>query len=124
MDETIVIFTADHGFGMPRYKRWLNKTGMNVPLIVYAPEKYQDLIPQFSPGGHNKDLMSFVDLPATILNLAGITIPDYMEGKPIMGRNAKPIRKFAFGARDRADDMYEMSRPEFCQAIHLYAHRL
>lgn len=110
MDETIIFFIADHGFGMPRYKRWLNKTGMNVPFIVYAPEKYRDLIPNFEPGGHNPDLMSFIDLPPTILNLAGVKIPDYLEGQPIMGKNAEPKRKLAFGARDRADDMYEMSR--------------
>jgi arylsulfatase A-like enzyme len=110
MDETIVIFIADHGFGMPRYKRWLNITGMHVPFIVYAPEKYQQLIPGFEEGGHNTDLVSFIDLPPSILNLAGAVVPDYMEGKPILGKNARPEREFAFGARDRADDMYEMSR--------------
>ncbi len=110
MDNTIVFFTADHGFGMPRYKRWLNKTGMNVPLIAYVPEKYRSLFPGFRPGMHNKDLLSFIDLPPSILNLAGVAVPGYMEGKPVMGKNAFSERKFAFGARDRADDMYEMSR--------------
>ncbi|HKK10460.1 MAG TPA: sulfatase-like hydrolase/transferase [Bacteroidales bacterium] len=110
MDETIVIFIADHGFGMPRYKRWLNITGMHVPFIVYAPEKYQHLIPGFQQGGHNIDLVSFIDLPPSILNMAGAEVPDYMQGKPILGENAQPERKFAFGARDRADDMFEMLR--------------
>jgi len=110
MDETIVIFIADHGFGMPRYKRWLNITGMHVPFIVYAPEKYQHLIPKFQKGGHNTDLVSFIDLPPSILNLAGAEVPEYMQGKPILGENARPKRELAFGARDRADDMYEMSR--------------
>ncbi|HKJ79700.1 MAG TPA: sulfatase, partial [Prolixibacteraceae bacterium] len=110
MDETIVIFIADHGFGMPRYKRWLNITGMHVPFIVYAPEKYQDLVPNFKQGGHNTNLVSFIDLPPSILNLAGAEIPGYLEGNPIFGENAHPKRDFAFGARDRADDMFEMSR--------------
>lgn len=110
MDETIVFFIADHGFGMPRYKRWLNITGMRVPLVVHVPEKYQHLVPGFKTGGHNSNLVSFIDLPATILNLAGVQIPDYLEGKPIMGQNAEPERKLAFGARDRADDMFETSR--------------
>ena len=110
MDNTIVFFTADHGFGMPRYKRWLNKTGMNVPLIAYIPEKYRGLFPDFQPGAHKKELLSFIDLPPSILNLAGAKVPAYMEGQPVMGKNVSPARKFAFGARDRADDMYEMSR--------------
>ncbi|MGF1585976.1 MAG: sulfatase-like hydrolase/transferase [Bacteroidales bacterium] len=110
MDETIVFFIADHGFGMPRYKRWLNKTGLHVPLVVHVPEKYQHLVPGFKSGGHSSDMVSFIDLPATVLNLAGAEIPDYMEGQPIMGKNSQPARKMAFGARDRADDMFEMSR--------------
>ncbi len=110
MDETIIFFIADHGFGMPRYKRWLNKTGMHVPMVVHVPEKYQHLVDGFKPGSHNTDLVSFIDMVPTTLNLAGAAIPDYMEGKPIIGRDASPHRKLAFGARDRADDMYEMSR--------------
>ena len=110
MDETIVFIMADHGFGMPRYKRWLNITGMRVPLVVHVPEKYRHMVPGFSEGGHFSKMVSYVDIPATILNLAGVPIPDYFEGKPIMGENAVSERKLAFGARDRADDMYEMSR--------------
>lgn len=110
MEETIVFFIADHGFGMPRYKRWLNKTGMHVPMVVHVPEKYEHLVPGFSKGGHNSQMVSFIDLPATLLNLAGAEVPAYFEGKPIMGENAEPEREYAFGARDRADDMFEMSR--------------
>ncbi|MDD4426458.1 MAG: HEAT repeat domain-containing protein, partial [Mariniphaga sp.] len=61
-------------------------------------------------GGHYPGLVSFIDLPATILNLAGAEIPAYLEGKPMMGKDAAPQRSYAFGARDRADDMFEMSR--------------
>ncbi len=106
IDETIVFFIADHGFGMPRYKRWLNITGMCVTFVVHVPKKYQYLVPVFNIGGHNLNLVSFIDLPVTILNLAGGEIPGYMEGKLIMGKNAEPERKFAFGARDRADDTF------------------
>jgi N-sulfoglucosamine sulfohydrolase len=110
MEETIVIFIADHGFGMPRYKRWLYKTGMHVPMVVHVPEKYKHLVPGYSKGGNITQMVSFIDLPATVLNLAGAEIPGYFEGKPIMGKNAQPEREYAFGARDRADDMFEMSR--------------
>ncbi len=110
MEETIVFFIADHGFGMPRYKRWLYKTGMHVPMVVHVPEKYKHLVPGYSKGGNITQMVSFIDLPATVLNLAGAEIPGYFEGRPIMGENAEPEREYAFGARDRADDMFEMSR--------------
>jgi arylsulfatase A-like enzyme len=110
MEETIVFFIADHGFGMPRYKRWLYKTGMHVPMVVHVPEKYKHLVSGYSKGGNITQMVSFIDLPATVLNLASAEIPDYFEGRPIMGENAEPEREYAFGARDRADDMFEMSR--------------
>ncbi len=119
LDETFVFFIADHGFGMPRYKRWLNKTGMHVPLIVHVPEKYQHMVNGFQAGGHKSEMVSFIDMVPTTLNLAGAAIPETMPGKPLMGKKAKPNRKLAFGARDRADDMYEMSR-SVCDGRYLY----
>lgn len=110
MDETIIFFIADHGFGMPRYKRWLNKTGMNVPLILHVPEKYRHLVGEFQQGGKNNELVSFIDMAPTALSLAGAEIPPYMEGKPFLGNTDSTQREYAFGARDRADDMVEMSR--------------
>lgn len=110
MDETIIFFIADHGFGMPRYKRWLNKTGMNVPLILHVPEKYRHLVGEFQEGGKTDELVSFIDMVPTTLSLAGAEIPSYLEGKPFLGANLQSKRQYAFGARDRADDMVEMSR--------------
>jgi arylsulfatase A-like enzyme len=110
MDETIILFFGDHGFGMPRYKRWLNKTGMNVPLVLHVPEKYRHLVGEFQEGSKNNELVSFIDMAPTVLSLAGAKIPSYMEGKPFLGNNDSIKRTFAFGARDRADDMVEMSR--------------
>lgn len=110
MEETIIIFMADHGFGMPRYKRWLNKTGMDVPLILHVPEKYRQLVGVFQEGGKTDQLVSFIDMAATTLSLAGAEVPTYFEGKPFLGKGSIAKREFAFGARDRADDMVEMSR--------------
>ncbi len=109
MENTIVFFFGDHGFGMPRYKRWLYKTGLHVPLVVYVPEKYQKLA-ENNPGTYNDELVSFVDFVPTVLNLAGVEIPADKEGQPFLGRRTPKDREYIFGARDRADDMYEMSR--------------
>ena len=108
-DETIVFFFGDHGFGMPRYKRWLYNTGIQVPLIVQFPDKYQDLMPA-NQGVSTDRIVSFVDFPVTVLNLASTEIPATMQGRPFLGQDLPAPRQYAFAARDRADDMFEMSR--------------
>ena len=40
IENTIIIFTSDHGDGLPRYKRELFDTGINVPLIMVIPDKF------------------------------------------------------------------------------------
>lgn len=112
LEETIIFFFGDHGFGMPRYKRWLYHTGIHVPLIIRVPEKYQDMIP-YQAGTSTDQLVSFVDFPATALNMAGAQIPETMEGQAFMGPELPAKRKYIFAARDRADDMFEMSRAAF-----------
>ena len=40
LDDTIIIFTSDHGDGLPRYKRELFDTGINVPFIILVPKNF------------------------------------------------------------------------------------
>jgi len=109
LENTIIFFFGDHGFGMPRYKRWLYQTGLRVPLVVRIPEAYQHL--NIGPvGSQTERLVSFVDFAPTVLNLAGLKVPVEMEGLPFLGLGIDAERRFVFGARDRAVDMYEMSR--------------
>ncbi len=111
MENTIMFVFSDHGFGMPRYKRWLNETGLRVPLIVYVPEAYQEVFRAGNgPGKGTGELVSFVDYAPTALNLAGLPIPDHMQGQPFLGPDLPEKREYIFGARSRADDMYEISR--------------
>ncbi|MEQ9221398.1 MAG: sulfatase-like hydrolase/transferase [Cyclobacteriaceae bacterium] len=111
MENTIMFVFSDHGFGMPRYKRWLNETGLRVPLIVYVPEAYQEVFRAGNgPGKGTEELVSFVDYAPTALNLAGVPIPEHMQGQPFLGSDLPEKREYIFGARSRADDMYEISR--------------
>lgn len=108
-ENTIVFFYSDHGSGLPRGKRWLHDTGLRVPLIIRFPEKYRHLAPS-GPGTKTDRMVSFVDFPATVLSLAGIEPPDYMQGTPFLGRyNGKP-RTAIFAIRDRVDEVLEFSR--------------
>ena len=54
--------------------------------------------------------MSYVDLPATSLEMAGIEAPSYLAGKSIFSDRG---RQYVFGALDRAEDMFDLSRCVF-----------
>lgn len=108
-ENTIVFFFSDHGPGIPRYKRWLYKTGLHVPFIAYIPKKYRDKY-GLRQGVENNNLVSFVDFAPTILNLSELPIPDTMEGVPFLGKNLPKPRTHVIGSRSRADNMYEKSR--------------
>ena len=110
-DDTIVFFYSDHGSGMPRNKRWPYNCGLNVPLIVYIPPKYRHLAPaEYQPGGRSDRLVSFVDFGPTLLSLAGIRPPDYMQGRAFMGKFEASPREYVFGFRGRMDERYDMVR--------------
>ena len=55
-------------------------------------------------------MVSFVDFAPTVLSLAGLSIPGYMQGRAFLGAWAGPPREYVFGAASRVDEAYEMSR--------------
>lgn len=107
-DDTIVFFWGDHGTGLPRAKRWLYDSGTGVPLIVRIPEKFRG--GQVRPGSVNHELVSLIDLAPTVLNLAGVTIPEHMQGRAFLGPNLTPPREYIYGSRDRMDERYDIIR--------------
>ena len=108
-DNTIIFIFSDHGLGLPRYKRWLYQTGLQVPLIIRIPPQYQHLATR-PVGSTTSELVSFVDFAPTVLNLAGVPVPAYMEGQPFLGAPGATPGNYVYGARSRADNMYEVSR--------------
>jgi N-sulfoglucosamine sulfohydrolase len=108
-EDTIVFFWSDHGHGLPRYKRWLYTTGLEVALIVYVPPKYKHLA-GLPPGSETVELITFIDLAPTVLNLAGIETPDFMEGQSFLGAERDEPRSHFIAHRDRADDVNDMAR--------------
>jgi len=108
-DDTIVIFWSDHGVGLPRAKRWLYDSGMHVPLIARVPAKFRTG-GQGEPGTVDDRLVSLMDLGPTVLNLAGVKVPEYVQGRAFLGPNLPPPREYVFGARDRMDERYDVIR--------------
>ena len=83
-DNTIVFYYSDNGGVLPRSKRFLEESGTHVPLIVYFPPKWRRLAPA-PPGSRIREPVSFVDFAPTVLSLAGVKIPDYMQGRAFAG---------------------------------------
>ncbi len=110
-DDTIVFVYSDHGGGMPRSKRWPYNSGLQVPLIVYFPEKYSHLAPSdYEPGGSTRRPVAFVDLAPTLLSLIGRESPEWMQGRAFAGSHEKEPRDHVFGFRGRMDERYDMVR--------------
>ncbi|MFK7767078.1 MAG: sulfatase [Mariniblastus sp.] len=110
-DNTIVVIFGDHGSGMPRHKRYAGDSGMLVPFIVYVPEKLKALAGnEYSSGGRSKRPVGFIDLAPTMLSLAGIEPPEYMQGHAFMGKHQSDPPKYLYGFRDRMDERMDISR--------------
>ena len=81
------MFWSDHGIGLPRAKRWLYDSGTRIPLIVRIPEALR-VRDQGRPGAVSDRPVSSIDFGPTVLNLAGLAVPDYMQGQPFLGRES------------------------------------
>ena len=104
-DDTIVFFWGDHGEGIPHGKRSLTEHGLRVPLVVHVPDRFAGtaVLPGGGPArGATGTLVSLMDLGPTVLDLAGATIPAWMEGRSFLGPHAT-ARDVVLGARDRMD---------------------
>jgi len=102
-EDTIVFFFGDNGHGIPGGKVWLWDQGPHVPLIIRFPKKWAHLAPS-GPGTVSDRLVSFLDFAPTVLSLAGVEAPGYMQGSAFLGPHAGEPRRFVFAARDFHDN--------------------
>jgi arylsulfatase A-like enzyme len=103
-DNTIIFFYSDHGGALPWMKREILDRGIHVPLIIHLPQNAD-------AGTENNELVSSIDFAPTVLSLAGIKVPEYMQGFAFLGnQKAKSPRKYIYAARDRMDEKYDRVR--------------
>ncbi|MEM8500791.1 MAG: sulfatase [Pseudomonadota bacterium] len=107
LENTIVIWTSDHGDGLPRAKRELYDSGLKVPMVVYWPDRFRP--EHMSAGATDSQLISFVDLAPTILSLVGAEIPAAMQGQDFFNP-LTPNRKYIYASRDRIDEVPDRQR--------------
>jgi arylsulfatase A-like enzyme len=93
-DDTVVIYSSDQGFYLGEHgwfdKRWIYEESLRTPLIVRWPGVVQ-------PGSTNDAIVSNVDFAETFLDVAGVDVPDDMQGRSLVpllqGRTPDDWRK-------------------------------
>ena len=78
LDNTILIYTGDQGFMLGEHdfidKRWMYEESMRMPLFVRYPKSVE-------AGSRSNAIINNTDFAPTMIELAGGTTPDYMQGK-------------------------------------------
>ena len=113
LEKTFIFYFGDHGGVLPRSKGYLYESGLHVPLIVRVPNDYRHLVPA-ELNSRMKGFVSFIDFGPTVLHLAGVKVPNQMDGKPFLGKGITLAelnqRNEAFGYADRFDEKYDLVR--------------
>jgi iduronate 2-sulfatase len=93
-DNTIVIFTSDHGYHLGEHDFWakvsLRDESAMVPLIIRVPGKRPAV---------SHSLVELIDLYPTVASLCGLEVPSRLQGKdisPVFDDPAHRVRDTAF----------------------------
>ena len=122
-DTTIVFYYADHGGAVAGTKRFLTEAGLHVPMIIRVPEQFQHLVGYETTGTVDRPV-SFVDLPATLLRIAGLELPPHMVGSSLLHEGDSSY-VFAYGGRmdERRNLVRSVSDGEFRYTRNYLPHR-
>jgi len=105
-DDTLLLFTTDHGAAFPRAKSTLYDTGIGVTLLARWPGRIQ-------PGGRVRGLTSHVDLLPTLLEVAGREVPEEVQGRSLLSllnRPDGPGRECIFAEKSWHGNEYDPMR--------------
>lgn len=100
MDNTMIIVMADNGRPFPRAKTLLIDDGIKTPFILYWKNKFDQT------GIESESLISSIDIGATLLDLAGLKIPESFQGKSfaaVLDNPSMEFRNYAFAERNWHD---------------------
>lgn len=78
-DDTILIYTSDHGSHFrtrnKEYKRSCHEASIRIPMVISGPG--------YRGGRVVRELVSLIDLPPTILEMAGAPVPENFQGRSV-----------------------------------------
>ena len=94
-DDTVLMYTTDHGCHFKtrnwEYKRSCHESSVRLPTAFQGPG--------FDSGGRITEPVSLIDFPPTLLNAAGLPVPDTMQGRsmlPLLRRETEGWPEEAF----------------------------
>jgi arylsulfatase A-like enzyme len=89
ISNTLIILSSDHGFFLGERQQagkwYIQEESIRIPMVVMAPR-----LPASQKGKRVPQMVLNIDIPATILDYAGVAIPPVMQGvslKPIVDGN-------------------------------------
>jgi arylsulfatase A-like enzyme len=113
LDNTFIFYFGDNGGSLPFSKGYTTETGLHVPMVVYVPKKWRERLP-IKIGERTNGFVSFMDLGPTLLHLAGISVPEGMDGTPFLGEDISKAQMEAkdevYGYGERFDELYAFNR--------------
>lgn len=109
-ENTIVIFTSDHGFHLDEHRFWmkvgLHEESVRVPMIIRVPGKEPAI---------SHSLVELLDLYPTIAELAGLEYSEHLQGKSLVGVLDDPsqtVRDAAFSMHRRGGEFSYLLRTD------------
>lgn len=108
LDDTIVVVTSDHGSHFKtrnaEYKRSCHEASIRVPFVMHGGP--------FTAGGRHSELVSTLDLPATLFEIAGADI------EKLHGRSLLPLVERREGAEPWRDSvLVQISESQLGRAL-------
>jgi arylsulfatase A-like enzyme len=93
-DRTVVVFTADHGEPLGQRGQFFHGTSLHeelvrVPLVMLLPGQSRSERPD--------EIVSLMDLAPTLVDLAGLPIPEVFLGRSLLGARTRLRPPSAFG---------------------------
>lgn len=99
LDDTVILLSSDHGFFLGEWrmydKRFMHEPSIRVPMIVRYPKHIR-------AGSSAGEMALNLDLAPTILELAGVPVPQAMQGRSLL-----PILEGKKPSGWRKDWLYE-----------------
>ena len=82
-DNTVILYTGDNGFYLGERGfagKWFpHEVSIRVPLVVYDPR-----LPAAERGSRRDEPVLSIDMAPTMLEMAGVAVPDAMQGRSLM----------------------------------------
>lgn len=112
LDNTVIIYSSDNGYFMGEHGYWDKRiayeSSMKIPMLIRYPEKIK-------PGTRIEQQALNIDLAPTILDLAGVETPNYMQGESMVklfdGKSDSENWRDAFMFEYYVDDAYPYAGP-------------